>query len=82
MNVSIDIKILGSGCPKCKKLEANVKEACKQLNLKANIEEVQDYSEIASYGVMATPALLVNGEVKAYGRVLEVQEIKKILEGI
>jgi len=82
MNVSIDIKILGSGCPKCQKLEANVKEACKQLNLKANIEEVQDYSEIASYGVMATPALLVNGKLKAYGRVLEVQEIKKILEGI
>ncbi len=76
------IKVLGSGCSNCKKLEANVKKACEQLNLKANVEKVQDYGDIAAYGVMSTPALVVDEEVKVYGRVPEVDEIKKILKAL
>ena len=65
------IKILGSGCPNCKRLEANVKKACDELGLNAKIEKVQDYADIAVYGVMSTPALVVDEEVKLYGRVPE-----------
>ena len=76
------IKILGSGCANCKKLEANVKKACEHLGINANVEKVQDYGEIAAHGVMSTPALVVDDEVKVYGRVPEVEEIKKILKAV
>ncbi|MDD5337276.1 MAG: thioredoxin family protein [Candidatus ainarchaeum sp.] len=74
------IKVLGSGCANCKRLEANVKKACEQLGINAKVEKVQDFGEIAAYGVISTPALVVDEEVKVYGRVPEVEEIKKILE--
>ena len=76
------IKVLGSGCSNCKRLETNVKKACEQLNLKAEIEKVQDYGDIAAYGVMSTPALVIDEVVKVYGRVPEVDEIKKILKAV
>jgi len=73
------IKILGSGCANCKKLEANVREAVKQLGIEATIEKVQDFKEIMAYGVMRTPALVVDEKVKVVGRVPSVEDIKKYL---
>jgi len=73
------IKILGSGCANCKKLESNVREAVKELGIEATIEKVQDFKDIAAYGVMRTPALVVDEQVKVMGRVPSVEEIKKYL---
>lgn len=74
------IKVLGTGCKNCIKLEENVKEALKSLNLTAEVEKVQNFDEILDYGVMKTPGLVVNEKVKVMGRVPSVEEIKKILE--
>ncbi len=73
------IKILGGGCPNCKKLHENTEIALKELNLTATIEEVKDVNDIIDYGVMKTPALVVDEKVKSSGRVLSTDEIKKIL---
>lgn len=73
------IKILGSGCKKCEKLEESVKQAVIELNLDLTIEHITDFSQIASYGVMSTPALVLNGEVVSFGKVLSVDEVKHIL---
>lgn len=74
------IKILGSGCANCRKLQANVEEAVKELGIDAAIEKVKDLKDIVSYGVMKTPALVVNEQVKVMGRVPSVEEIKKLLQ--
>jgi len=74
------IEILGSGCPNCKKLEENARKACELLGIKAEIVKVTDFAQIASYGIMSTPALVVDGRVKVYGRVPDVEEITKILK--
>jgi small redox-active disulfide protein 2 len=74
------IEILGSGCQNCKKLEENVRKACQLLGIKAEILKVTDFAQIASYGIMSTPALVVDGGVKVYGRVPDVEEIIKILK--
>ena len=74
------IKILGTGCPNCKMLEANTKEALKELKIKANVEKVTDIAKIMEYGVMSTPALVINEKVVSYGRVLSSDEIKKFLK--
>jgi len=73
------IEILGTGCPKCKKLTQNVEEAVKELNVDAEILKVTDINDIMSYDVMVTPGLAVDGEVKSAGKVLGKEEIKKIL---
>ncbi|ACL19278.1 redox-active disulfide protein 2 [Desulfitobacterium hafniense DCB-2] len=73
------IKILGTGCANCKKLEANAKEAIKELGLDAVVEKVEDLQAIMAYGVMKTPALVVNEQVKVMGKVLSAEEIKKYL---
>jgi small redox-active disulfide protein 2 len=75
------IKVLGTGCKNCKNLEANAKDAVKELGLDAVVEKVEDMKSIMSYGVMRTPALVVDEKVKAMGRVLKVEEIKEILQG-
>lgn len=75
----MNIKILGPGCRNCKKLEKNTQEAIDELGIDASIEKIEDFKDIASYGVMKTPGLVVNEEVKAYGKVSSVKEIKKIL---
>jgi small redox-active disulfide protein 2 len=76
----MDIKILGTGCPKCHNLEAAVKKAVAELNIKdANIEHVKDINKIIEYGVMSTPALVVDGKVKASGKIPSPEEIKKML---
>ena len=72
------IEIFGTGCPKCKKLFQNAEEAVKGLNIHAEIIKVEDIREIINAGVMMTPALAVDGEVKATGRVLSVNEIEKL----
>ena len=77
---NMNIKILGTGCPNCQKLEANVKEALAELNLEAEVEKVTEIQDIMSYGVMGTPALVVDEEVKIYGRVTDAKEIKEILK--
>lgn len=73
------IKVLGSGCANCKKLESNTREAVKELGIDATIEKVEDFKDIMAYGVMKTPALVVDEKVKVMGRVPSVEDIKKYL---
>lgn len=73
------IKILGSGCSKCMKLYQATEETAKSLGLDYTIEKVTDITQIMTYGVMMTPALVVDGEVKVVGRVPNADEIKKML---
>jgi small redox-active disulfide protein 2 len=75
----MDIKVLGSGCAKCKTLEKVTREAVDQLKLDATIEKVEDIQKIVEYGVMFTPALVVNGEVVVKGRVPKLDEVKSLL---
>jgi len=70
------IEILGTGCPKCKAATANAEAAVAQLGVAAEIVKVQDLAEIASRGVMMTPAVAIDGEIKAVGKVPTVDEIK------
>jgi small redox-active disulfide protein 2 len=73
------IKVLGSGCTNCKKLEENTRKAVEELGIDATIEKVTDFKDIMKYGVMKTPALVVDGKVKIMGRVATAEEIKKYL---
>ncbi len=78
-NEGAAVKILGSGCKKCNELELNTKAALKHLGMDMTIDHVTDFAHIASYGVMTTPALVVNGNVVAYGKVLKTDEIVRLL---
>ncbi|MDD4890876.1 MAG: thioredoxin family protein [Phycisphaerae bacterium] len=73
------IQILGTGCPKCKQLAANTEAAANALGLHYTLEKVTDIAQIVSFGVMTTPALVVNGQVKVAGKVPDVQAIKGLL---
>jgi small redox-active disulfide protein 2 len=73
------IEILGMGCQKCANLYENTKQAVAELGLSAEIVKVENIKEIMKYGVMTTPALVVDGVVKAAGKVLAKEDIKKIL---
>ncbi|MFC2166018.1 thioredoxin family protein [Acidobacteriota bacterium] len=73
------IQILGTGCPKCKKLTENAEKATRELDGEYEIIKVTDINEIMKFGVMMTPALAVNNEVKSVGKVLSPEEIKKII---
>lgn len=73
------IEVLGVGCPKCKQLTANAEAAVKELNIQAEIEKVTDIDKITGYGVMMTPALVVDGKIVSSGKVLGKDEIKKML---
>ncbi len=75
----MDIKILGTGCPKCKTLEKSAREAVAQSGLDATVSKVEDIMEIMQYGVMTTPALVVDGKVLVKGRVPSVDEIKNLI---
>lgn len=71
------IKILGTGCPNCQKLKSNVELAVKELNLvDVEIEKVEDIDKIIGFGVISTPALVIDEKVKSAGRIPEVKEIK------
>lgn len=74
------IKILGTGCPKCKKLAENAEAAAKDLGIEYEIEKITDISEIMKFGVMMTPALAVGGDVKVAGRIPSVEDIKTMLK--
>lgn len=76
------VKVLGSGCAKCNQLEAATKAALEQLGMDMTIDHVTDFSKIAAYGVMTTPALVVDGKVVSYGKVLKTEEVVKILQKI
>ena len=73
------IQILGTGCPKCKLLTANAEQAVKELGLEAVVEKVEKIQDIIKFGVMITPALAVDGQVKSAGKVLRADDIKKFL---
>lgn len=74
------IKVLGAGCPKCKKLEAATKAALAELGMDEAVGHVTDYAEIAAYGVMSTPALVVDEKVVSYGKVLDKDEVVALLK--
>lgn len=76
------VKILGSGCEKCNQLEKATKEALKELNMDTAVEHVRDFSVIAAYGVMTTPALVVDEKVVSYGKVLKKDEVMEILKNV
>lgn len=73
------LQILGTGCPKCKKFTENAETAIKELGIEATVEKVTDINQITAFGVMMTPALVVDGKVKAVGRLLSSEEIKPLL---
>ena len=74
------IKVLGTGCANCKKLEANTHKAVEELGIEATIIKVENIQDIMTYGVMSTPALVVDEAVKSYGKVLSPKEIVKLLQ--
>jgi small redox-active disulfide protein 2 len=73
------IQVLGPGCAKCKVLFDHADQAAKELGLEYEIEKVTDISTIMGYGVMTTPALVVNGEIKLAGRVPSAEQLKAVL---
>ena len=75
------IQVLGTGCPKCRKTYENAERAMRDLGICADLEKVEDLKAIMDFGVMVTPALAVDGEVKMAGKIPSVDEIKKILGG-
>ena len=75
-----NVKILGSGCSKCNELEKNTVEALEELGMDTTVEHITDFVKIAAYGVMSTPALVVDNKVLAYGKVLKKNEVIKLLK--
>ncbi len=74
------VKVLGSGCAKCNALEKAVKEALTELGMDTAIDHVTDFTQIAAYGVMTTPALVVDGKVLSYGKVLKKEDAVALLK--
>ena len=75
----MNIKVLGSGCANCKKLYQLADEAIKESGKSVTLEKVEDFQKIAEYGVMRTPALVINEKVKVFGRIPGKEEIKKFI---
>lgn len=76
---TMEIKVLGTGCAKCKSLEAVTKQAVEELNLRASIEKVEDIQKIMEYGIMRTPGLVINGKVVLSGQLPKINELKDII---
>ena len=74
------VEILGTGCPKCKQLAANVEEVLKELNLQAEVVKITELNKIMEYGVMLTPALVINGKVVSSGKVLTKDQVKSLIQ--
>ena len=74
------VQILGIGCPKCKQTEANAREAVKNLGLNIEVEKITDVDKITDFGVMVTPALAIDGDIKVSGKIPSVEEIEKLLK--
>jgi len=72
----MEIKVLGPGCPKCRQAEKVVREAVAETGLPADIEKVTDVMKIAGYGVLGTPAVVVDGEVKSVGKIPSKEDVK------
>ena len=77
---SSGVKVLGGGCAKCNQLEEAAVKALLELGMDSTIEHVRDYEKIAAYGVMTTPALVVDGKVVSYGKVLKKEEVMELLK--
>ena len=77
---NIVIKVLGTGCANCEALLKSVKEAIQQLDIQADYQYVDRFEEIAQYGVMVTPALVINDKVVSYGKALSTAKVKKLIE--
>lgn len=73
----MNIKVLGSGCAKCRQLEENVRKAIAESGVEATVEKVTDIAQIMNYGVMMTPALVVDETVKSVGKLLSPREIQQ-----
>ena len=80
--MDVHIKVLGPGCSNCRTLESLVRDAVQTLGVDATVEEVTDYAAIASYGVMRTPALVIDDTVILSGRVPNREEVRRIIEGL
>lgn len=78
----MEIKVLGPGCTNCVTLDRIVHEVVADLGIDANFEKVEDYAEIASYGVMSTPALVIDGKVVISGRVPTARHLKEIFQSL
>ena len=76
------VKVLGSGCAKCNALEEAVRSALEELGMDTTIDHVTDFAQIAAYGVMSTPALVVDGKVASYGKVLSKDEAKVAIQKV
>ena len=76
------VKVLGSGCAKCNALEDAVRAALTELGMDTAIDHVTDFTQIAAYGVMTTPALVVDGKVVSYGKVLKKEEAKALIQKV
>lgn len=77
--MTMELKILGSGCANCKNLEKATINALAELDISASVEKVEDIQKIMSYGIMRTPALVIDEKVVLYGRVPSVKELKEII---
>ncbi len=75
------IEILGAGCAKCKKVTDNVKRAVDELGLDIEVEKVEDINRILEYGIMITPGVVIDGEVKVAGKIPDVKKIKQWITG-
>lgn len=75
------IEVLGTGCAKCNKLEDTARKAADELGVEYEVVKVKDINDIMNYGVMVTPALVVNGVVKVAGKVPAIEEVKKMING-
>lgn len=75
----VNIKVLGTGCSKCLKLENNVKDTIALLGIDAVVEKVNDLNKIMSFGVLMTPGLVINEKVVSFGRVLSVKDIAELI---
>ena len=76
------VKVLGSGCAKCNALEEATRTALADLGMEISIDHVTDFAQIAAYGVMTTPALVVDGKVVSYGKVLKAEEVKALIQKV
>lgn len=72
----MEIKVLGPGCPKCGEIEKRVKNALAELSIAADVEKISDIKKMMSYGILGTPGLVINGQIKCAGRIPRPEEIK------
>lgn len=81
-NSGAAVKVLGTGCARCRELDSAVKSVIEELGLPLSVEHITDFPSIAAYGVMSMPALVINGKVAVCGRVPDRNELKKLLSGV